>query len=100
MTDGKTSLGYPDPKELAADIRSACDLQEEQRVKLAPFVAAGWNHSGDSVVFRELACNRLSATYKNGRFELFFFGLVKTFPFGSAEEALKYINEVEKQLGK
>ena len=99
MTESKTSSKTPDPRNLAADIRSACELQKETEEKLTPFIATGWNTDGTHA-FRHIACNRLSATYKNGQFELFFFGLVKTVSFNSAKEALEYVEEVEKHLGK
>ena len=94
-----TDRTYPDPKELAASIQAACDLQAELKAKLAPFITAGWNHFGDSVVVRELVCDRISVTCnKDGNFELFFFCLTKQLSFDSAEETLKYVAEVEKQV--
>ena len=45
------------------------------------------------------AGQRLSANYKNGQFELFFYGVGTTVSFNSAKEALEYVGEVEKQLG-
>ena len=99
MTESKTSSKTPDPRKLAADIRSACEFQKETQEKLLPFIATGWNTDGTNA-FRDLACNHLSATYKNGQFELFFYGLVKTVSFDSAKEALEYVEEVEKHFGK
>ena len=63
-----------DPKELAASLRSASELQDERWKKLSPFRDAGWQGSRNDVSFRELGGFRLSADYKNGQFELFFFG--------------------------
>ena len=88
----------PDPKQLAASLSSASKLQDERWDKLLPFRDAGWK-TYQTDVYRELAGNRLSVTYKNGQFELFFFGAVKTVFFNSAKEALEYVDEVEKQLG-
>ena len=88
-----------DPKELAANLRSASELQDERWKKLSPFRDAGWQGSQNDVSFRELAGFRLSADYKNGQFELFFYGVGKTVSFNSAKEALEYVDEVEKQLG-
>ena len=91
-------LEKTDPKQLAASLRSACELQAERWEKLSPFRDAGWKTYGTDV-YRELASNRLSADYKDGEFELFFYGAVEKVSFDSAKEALEYVDEVEKQLG-
>ena len=86
-----------DPKELAASLLSASELQDERWKKLSPFRDAGWK-TYQTDVYRELAGNRLSADYKNAQFELFFFAAVKTVSFNSAKEALEYVDAVAKQL--
>ena len=91
-------LEKPDPKQLAASLRSASELQDERWEKLSPFRDAGWT-TYQTDVYRKLAGQRLSANYKNGQFELFFFGVGKTASFNSAKEALEYVDEIEKQLG-
>ena len=91
-------LEKTDPKELAASLRSASELQDERWRKLSPFRDEGWQ-TYQTDVYRELASQRLSANYKNGQFELFFYGVGTTVSFNSAKEALKYVDEVDKQLG-
>lgn len=98
MTERKTSLEKPDPKELAASLLSSSELQTERWEKLSPFRVAGWK-TYRTDVFRELAFNRLDVTYKKGQFVLFFYGIGKSVSFDSAKEALKYVDEIETQLG-
>ena len=86
-----------DPKLLAKKIHSARQIQNERWEKLAPFRDAGWQ-TYKTDVFREFARNRLSADYRHGRFELFFFGVPTQVYFDTAEEALKYVEEVEREL--
>ena len=86
-----------DPKQLAERIYSARQLQDERWEKLAPFRDAGWQ-TYKTDVYRDLARNRLSADYRNGQFELFFFGVPTQVYFDTAEEALKYVDEVEHEL--
>ena len=93
-----TDSEKPDQKELAASLRSASELQDERWKKLSPFRDSGWK-TYQTDIYRELAGNRLSADYKNGQFELFFFAVAKTVSFNSAKEALEYVDEFEKQLG-
>ena len=93
----KSILENPDPKQLAENLRSSCERQDERWKKLSPFRDAGWK-TYQADVYRELAGNRLSVDYKNGKFNLFFFGIGKQISFRSANEALEYVDEVEKQL--
>ena len=86
------------PKELAESLRSASELQDERWKKLSPFRDAGWK-TYQTDVYRELAGNRLSADYKKGQFELFFFGVGQRISFNSAKNALEYVDAVEKELG-
>ena len=89
----------PDPKELAASLQAASELDDERQEKLSPFKDAGWTTNKKDVAFRQLGGYRLSANYNDGQFQLFFFGVAKTILFNSAKEALEYVGEVEKQLG-
>ena len=86
-----------DPKELAESLRSASEIHDERWKKLSPFRDAGWK-TYQTDVYKELAGNRLSADYKNGQVELFFFGVGKRISFNSAKDALEYVDAVEKQL--
>ena len=92
-------LEKPDPKQLAASLRAVDELNAERREKLSAFRDAGWSTNSTHFVFRELAGQSLSANYKNGQFEMFFFGAEKMVYFNSAKEALEYVDAVEKQLG-
>lgn len=86
-----------DPKQLAKEIHHALDLQRERWRELTPFREAGWE-TYKTDVFRELAGNRIGADFRNGQFELFFFGVPTQLYFDSAEEALAYVEAVEREL--
>ena len=58
----------------------------------------GGGGAGHRPSVRRGSRNRLSADYKNGQFELFFFGAGKRISFNSAKDALEYVDAVEKEL--
>ena len=86
-----------DPKQLAEKLQSASRERDDRWEQLTPFREAGWR-TYQTDVFRLIAGSRVSVDYRNGQFELFFFGAVQRVYFDSAEEALKYIDAVEHQL--
>ena len=95
MTD---TQHVPEPKEIAEVLRSSQERQKERWEKLAPFShAPGWM-TYQTDVYRQLADNRLSVDYADGRFKLFFFGAAERVSFDSAEDAMKYVAEIEQQL--
>ena len=85
-----------DPKELAEAIRKECEIKEEYKQKLTPFVEAGWNWNGVNA-YKPLACDNVFASYDEGQFKLQF-PRQPSESFDSADDALKYVAEVEKQL--
>ena len=91
------TLKKPDPGELGLHLHAARKRQDECRKKLLPLVEAGWR-TYKTDVFTELAGNRVSASCRNNKIELFFYGVGQTVICDSAKEALEYVAAVEAKL--
>ena len=87
-------------KEMAESIEARCKANDEWMKKVAPLTDAGWL-AGNGVAVRPLGCDQVIVSLDpNGK-------LRATFPvvddqlmyFDTAEEVLKYVDEIEQHLG-
>ena len=96
------TTNIPDPKEVASSIRNACANVEESHKNLAPFAEAGWQIGPSPAGTKSLSGGYVIVNYQQGQFIMAFQLPVGGGPgplyFDSAEEAIKYVNEIEQQL--
>lgn len=92
-----------DVKAIAEKISAQCGSLEVQREQLAAIKGEGWTHGTVSLspfAAKQLACTQALATYRDGRFELRITGVLpKPLSLTSADEVLKFVKDVEEELG-
>ena len=96
------AIGELDAREFATSIREYRDKKAERKQKLEPLIRAGWRKYHSEVV-RKVGGARLHVEYVDGEYDLSFYGLVKrrrnhSVKFDTAEELLRYVEEVEELL--
>ena len=83
----------PTPREIALSINSA---SKKQYTVVHEFVKAGWKVRGDCAI-KDMAYNVVKAYPADGGFRLVF-PTGQHITFDAAEEAIRYVSEVEQHL--
>ena len=91
------------PKEMAELVKARCEADDERDKVFALLLAAGWEADGPNLVSKSFGCKRGSVsaiTTANGRLQVVFpIGRnQQSIYFDTAEEMIKYVDEVEQHL--
>ena len=100
MTDAADNT---DPKNVAESINALRGFQDKQKNKFAPFLSRGWSFNGQDGVHRGLSSAIVDVREKNGQLHVSFIAIGRRNIIGNAvlqtaEEVLKYVDEVDQHL--